>query len=199
MDSLLSIIPITVISAVFLFILKELVEGIRRYRGELRKKQALRALLARECELNNWTIKSIQHIVEDIRDESALNNRTQFGFIFPKSGKVLFRVKHPDSGYKSGSSLGEIHREVMNKNLLDVATLDKKLYSVMQPAYDAVAELEHVRQSLIYYVAPEDDQDKMHLEGFTHYALSRLNDVYEKLASLYKECTGKHLETHRLR
>ncbi|MDP2027716.1 hypothetical protein [Sulfuriferula sp.] len=197
MESLLALLPATVIAAVFLFILKELFEGARRYRGEQRKKQALRTLLARECELNNWTIKCIRSIVETIRDESE--DGAQFEFIFPKSGKVLFRVKHSDSDYKSGSNLAETHREVMDKNLLEVATLDKSLYAALQPAYDAVAELEHVRQSLIYYVAPEDDQDKIHLGGFTHYALSELEDVSKKLACLYKECTGKDLEKHRLR
>jgi hypothetical protein len=197
MESLLSILPVTVVAAVTLFALKEIIEGIRRYRGDRRKTKALRMLLARECELNHWTIKSIRHIVETIRDESE--DGAEFEFIFPKSGKVLFRVKHPDSEYKSGSALAATHREVMDKNLLEVATLDKKLYSALQPAYDAVAELEHVRQSLIYFVDPEDDKDKMHLDGFTDYALSELQDVFSKLVVLYKECTGEDLETHRLR
>lgn len=87
----------------------------------------------------------------------------------------------------------------MDKNLLEVATLDKKLYSALQPAYDAVADLEHVRQSLIYFVDPEDEKDKMHLDGFINYALDELEDVFKELASLYKMCTGKDLEKHRLR
>jgi hypothetical protein len=197
MESLLSLLPVTVVVAVALFALKEVIEGIRRYRGDRRKKKALRMLLARECELNHWTIKCIRHIVETIRDESE--DGAEFEFIFPKSGKVLFRVKYPDSEYKSGSVLVETHREVMDKNLLEVATLDKKLYSALQPAYDAVTELDHVRQSLIYFVDPEDDQDKMHLDGFTHYALDELQDVFSKLVVLYKECTGEDLEAHRLR
>lgn len=197
MESLLSILPITVVTAVVLFVLKELFEAVRRYRGEQRKRKALRTLVARECELNHWTIKSIRYIVERIRDESEYG--AQFEFVFPKSGKVLFRVKHPDSEYKSGSELAETHREVMDKNLLEVATLDKELYSALQPAYDAVAGLEHVRKSLIYYVAPEDDQDKMQLDGFIDYALAELDDVFAKLVCLYKECTGKALDTYRLR
>lgn len=197
MDSLLKLIPITVVATIVIFILKELFEGVRRYLGESRKKKALRMLIARECELNYWTIKSIRHIVETIRDESE--DGAKFEFLFPKGGKVLFRVKHPDTEFKSGSNLAKTHREVMDKNLLEVATLDKKLYAVLQPAYDAVADLEHVRDSLIYYVNPEDEQDKMHLEGFPDYALNELEDVFRKLACLYNECTGNSLENHRLR
>lgn len=192
-----SILPVTVVVAVALFVIKELFEGVRRHLGNRRKKQALRTLLARECELNHWTIKSIRHIVETIREESKDN--AQFEFIFPKSGKVLFRVTHKDSEFKSGSNLANTHREVMDKNLLEVATLDKKLYAALQPAYDAIADLEHVRQSLIYYVNPEDNQDKMHLDGFMNYAFDELEDIFKLLACLYKECTGKSLENHRLR
>ncbi|RJG07686.1 hypothetical protein D3870_18305 [Noviherbaspirillum cavernae] len=197
MESLFSILPVTVLVAIGIFVLKELFEGVRRYRGDIRKKKALRTLLARECELNHWTIKSIRHIVETIRDESE--NGAQFEFIFPKNGNVLFRVKHSDSDSKSGSALAGTHRAVMDKNLLEVATLDNKLYSVLQTAYDATAQLEHVRQSLIYFVDPEDEQDKMHLDGFVHYALDELQDVFTKIECLYKECTDKGLETYRLR
>ena len=197
MENLPSILPVTVIATVVLFVLKELFEAVRRYRGEDRKKKALRTLLARECELNNWTIKSIRNIVKIIRDEPE--GSSHFEFIFSKNGKVLFRVNHKKSDYRSGSNLAEIHRDVMDKNILEVATLDKNLYSVLQPAYDAIANLEHIRQSLIYFVDPEDDDDRIHLNGFTHYALDELDDVFKELATLYKICTGKDLEKHRLR
>lgn len=199
MQKILSIVPLTVIAAIVLFLIKEFAEGVRRYRADQRKRIALRTLLARECELNNWTIKSIKHIVETIRDESEENSLIEFSFIFPKSGKPQFRVKHPDSEFKNGSGLGSIHRDIMSKNLLDVATLDKELFSALQPAYDSIANLEHLRESLIYYVDPEDDQDKMHLEGFIHYALNELEDVKKDLSNLYMECTGQALNTHRVR
>jgi hypothetical protein len=198
-EVLANIVPITVLVAVTLFFVKEIVEAIRRYSGDFRKKGAFRTLLARECELNHWTIKSIKRIVETIRDESAKEPQTKFSFIFPRSGKVLFRCEHPDAEWKSGSALAEVHKDLMGKYLLDVATLDKKLFASLQVAYDALANLEHVRESLIYFVAPEDEQDKDHLYGFVGYALSELDDIYGDLAALYLQCTGQKLETHRLR
>jgi hypothetical protein len=197
MQSLTSIIPITAIFAVVIFFTKEILEAVRRYRGEKRKIAAMKILLARECELNLWTIKSIERIVETIREESELGSK--FEFITPRSGKTLFRVQRKDTDFKSGSNLPETHAEFMDQYLLDAAMLDKDLYTALQSGYDAIAELEHIRQSLIYFVEPEDDQDEWHLFGFVDYALTTLQDVLDRLAVLYKECTGKNLTKFRLR
>jgi hypothetical protein len=199
LDALISFIPLTVLVAIILFFLKEVLEGVRRYRGDRRKKAALRRLLARECELNHWTIKTIRRIVKKIRDESEDGERTEFIFLFLKSGKVSFRTKHADYEYKDGFPLGEIHRDVMSKYLLEVAMLDSKLSDVLQKAYNAVADLEHVRNSLIYFVDPEDEQDQMHLESFVGYASDALVDIFESLNKLHIECAGGELATHRVR
>jgi hypothetical protein len=195
----ISIIPITVVVAVSLFVLKEIFEGMRRYRGEARKKKVLRVLLARECKLNHWAIKSIKYIVETIREESVKDNRTKFTLIFSKSGKVLFRVKPVNDETATGVALAKVHSEVMHKNLLDVAMLDKKLFAAFEPAYDAVSQLQHIRDNLIYFVDPDDDQDKVHLNGFYHYALNELEDIHEKLNRLHIECTGEDLKKYCLR
>ena len=92
MESFSSILPATVVAAVVLFVLKELFEGVRRYRGDQRKKQALRSLLARECELNHWTIKSIRDIVETIRDESKDGAQFEFIIVDPSVKTITHRV-----------------------------------------------------------------------------------------------------------
>ncbi|MEC4720754.1 hypothetical protein RY831_16440 [Noviherbaspirillum sp. CPCC 100848] len=200
MYELLPLIPVTVVAAVSLFALRESLEWLRRYRGEERKKQALRILLARECELNYWTIKSIRHIVETIREESAANPQTTFSFIFPKSGKTLFRVKEPGMEITVGSSLGNIHRDVMSKNLLDVAQLDKRLFEVLQPAYDAVSDLENVRSDLLYYVTSEDDQEAdLLMEFVENFAISELERIHAVFNALYLECCGNALTKSRIR
>jgi hypothetical protein len=194
----MTVLPIAVVVAIALFALKELLEFLRRYRAEARRKEAIHALLARECELNHWAIKSIRHIVMEVRDETAADPETKFSFVFPRSGKTLFRVIRKEPGYRSGGSLAAVHREVMDKNILEVAAIDKVLFAVLEPAYSAIANLEHVRASLTYYVDPEDDQDKMHLEGFVEYALQELDGVYDDLNALYRVCTGRKLERHRV-
>lgn len=64
---------------------------------------------------------------------------------------------------------------------------------------DAVAELGHLRGSLINYVGSESETELQFFEGFTEYALEELEDVEKPLAELYKGCTGRELTKPRLR
>lgn len=202
-NSIQSILPATVIVAIFLFFIKEVIEWVRRHQAEKRKIIALSSLLARECELNHWSIKSMRRIIEFIRDESAVNIETKFQFTILRSGEILFRAMESESDFIMGIPLAKTHSEIMGKILLDVATIDKSLYAEIQLAYDAISEMEHIRHSLIYHVEPEDElgkqHQKEHLEGFIIYALPILEKTYQKLNFLYKFCTGKELNSHRMR
>ena len=199
MQALLSVVPITVFAAVLIFFLKELFEFLRRYRGEVRKKEALRILLARECELNNWAIKSLKEIINSMVSGLAEDKLTVFEVIDSRVAGFLFRAKDQSGSLKRGSTIPAVHREVMSKNILEIAVLDKKLFEALQPAFDATATLEHVRQSLVYYLAPDDEHDMIHRDGFLEYGLTELERTFVPLNNLYKECTGKELSSHRLR
>lgn len=99
-----------------------------------------------------------------------------------------------------GSSLGNIHRDVMSKNLLDVAQLDKRLFEVLQPAYDAVSDLENVRSDLLYYVTSEDDQEAdLLMEFVENFAISELERIHAVFNALYLECCGNALTKSRIR
>jgi hypothetical protein len=88
----------------------------------------------------------------------------------------------------------------MSKFLLDIATLDKLLFSFMEPAYDELAEVEHVRESLININdKPEQIAARDFVMGFAQYAVDVLQDAEKKLGALYVHCTGKPLTQHRLR
>lgn len=88
----------------------------------------------------------------------------------------------------------------MSKFLLEIATLDKKFFAALEPAYDSLAELEHVRQSLI---GIHDSEQESGIDGlfrsFAVYALDELRDTEAALQSLYIFCTGNILKKHRLR
>ncbi|MDF1485005.1 hypothetical protein PY257_07360 [Ramlibacter sp. H39-3-26] len=196
---MLQIIPLTVLTAILVFIAREVLETMRRHKGEVRERQALRSLLARECELNHGTIKAIRHIVRTIHEDSASDPRVEFSFEFLRGGRTMFRVQASGTDIKTGSVLPPTHRSLMTSYLLRVATIDRELYAVLQPAYDALADLEHVRENLIYYVAPEDEQDAMHLDGFLRFADEELNRIHGLLGRLYQACAGQPLSTHRLR
>ncbi|HHQ6565617.1 TPA: hypothetical protein ACSTJX_000413 [Serratia fonticola] len=72
-----SFLPITVIFAIGLFILKEVVEFIKKHKANNRKVFAMKRLFSRECEKNLWTIKILKRVFDCIKkydDEGGVLN-----------------------------------------------------------------------------------------------------------------------------
>lgn len=89
--------------------------------------------------------------------------------------------------------------EFMNKFMLDVATLDKSLFSMLEDAYASMLELEHIRDGLIYHTEGADETASVFFDDFVEWALEQIGHVFVDLNTLYKTCTEKELELHRLR
>jgi hypothetical protein len=71
MEFLTPLLPVTVIAAIALFALKEVLETIRRRQADARRGQAFRTLLARECEINHWVQKSLLSTLKSIDNEAC--------------------------------------------------------------------------------------------------------------------------------
>lgn len=196
----LTLLPITAIVAVIVFLFREMLEHFRRKSSDQRKVKSLTRLLARECELNLWTIKSLRRIVSEVHRDEKPNLGVTVSVQRTTSGRPFAQISSDDGGLISQIPIPRVHRELMSKFLLDVATLDQALFEVMEPAYDSVGELEHVSESLVnIHDAPEDIGLESFLEGFAGYAINELNEIESNLGKLYMHCTGKKLEQHRLR
>ncbi len=59
-------LPATVIVAIILFFVKELLEVNRRRKANARKRLAIRRLVADEIERNNWTIKRLREGISEL-------------------------------------------------------------------------------------------------------------------------------------
>ena|ERR1043165_1071094 len=198
MNWLAALLPVTVVAAFLLFILKELLEWIRRYRTDVRKAKAFRILLARECELNYWAYGRLKKTLEIIK--SGLDGEEPEHFAISQGEHSEIRFEHYLHDTSRGSwPLSDFHTDIMNKVMLDVAILDEELYSKLDAAFDAVAELKHVRQILLELVSGEQEEDKAHLEGFPDYGLPVLKEALKDLKALYKTCTGEWKIPPRLR
>ena len=96
--------------------------------------------------------------------------------------------------------LPDVHREILGKYLLDIATLDKEFFDLAEQAYDALAEVQHIqdhireRENKMEFIEL-DDYDI----GLGEYSLVELNDAKVSLDKLYQYCTGDELTNHRLR
>jgi hypothetical protein len=192
----LDFLPTTVMVAIVLFIIKEIVELIRRILADKRKLSAIKKLLAAEIEQNNWVIKSLKSDLNSI-----VNNWNVYDFQIVKQDTGCWLLQnYKDGSLGGGSFFYEPSNIMFNKLLLEIATLDPKLFKLCESAYEGVAEIKHICSSLIKHVTDQDEpRDEGFMRAFGEYALEELETSLESISTLYQSCTGTNLSNHRLR
>ena len=193
--------PLTVLAAVVLFVAKEIIEAIRRRGDKARKARAIKGLLIEEIELNHWTIGSLRDTLETIEQQHKDDPSTEFALKVDASGGTHFRSYRPDQkgGAGSGRAIPLVHRKQFDTFLPALAELDKSLFEQVRNGYSRIGDLEHIRSSLIAYLAEEDPAEKRHLIAFPSYGLRVLREVDEAIRPLYKSFAGKELQKARIR
>jgi hypothetical protein len=198
MDWFASLLPATVVAAVALFFVKEVVEGIRRWRADARKGRAFRTLLARECELNHWTYKRLKETLLAIQEDFEKELAAEYSITHSNSEEVVFRQEH-DGILRSQWTLPDARTELMSKVMLDVAILDKSLFDSLEAAYDSAINMRHVRNSLMRFIENDEEEIKSFFGGFLEYGLAQLEEILVDLDKLYRKCTGMDLKFIRVR
>ncbi|MCF2847983.1 hypothetical protein NH514_12420 [Pseudoalteromonas sp. ACER1] len=191
-----NVLPITVIVAIFLFILKELFEFYRRHMADRRKIAAIKRLLSNEIEKNNWVIKSLREHLKGIQNSW---NESNYFVVNKYPNGCRLEEKRNDGG-GGGAPVYEVSTIVFDKIFFELPALDTDLFDLAEKAYEGIAEIKHITDSLIEHVTnKEDHMAPDFMLCFCEYALEELNVSHKSLCALYKKCTGKDLITHKLR
>ena len=194
MDS--SILPITVIFAIILFIVKETVEFYRRVMANKRKVTAVKKLLSNEVEKNYWVIKSLRmHLI------SIQNSWHESNYILVARYPKGYRLEEQRSdGGGGGAPVYEVSTMLFDKIVFELPVLDAKLFNLAEQAYEGTAEIKHLTDSLVENIKNKDEHiSPDFMVSFCEYALEELECSLKKLCALYQECTDKELTTHKLR
>ncbi|MBL4806139.1 MAG: hypothetical protein JKY31_02495 [Rhodobacteraceae bacterium] len=198
--NVMQILPLTVFAAIALFAVKEGVEFWRRYKGNNRKRRALRKLLADEVERNFFQIKRIRdcaNTVERAIDEGVLiaEKNVDLSIIDGAFGRKYLRLSN-DKRLTSQMPIGEVHNNVLSTNLLEIAIVDNKIFESALETSDAIKELEHLLMSLVEQVTSFDNG---FIDGFSGYVRSETVCIEATLKNFYNLLTGKELEQFRIR
>jgi len=189
------LLPVTVVGAIILFILREVIEGTRRKRSNSRKRTAIRRLIADEIERNNWTIKSMRHMIETI--ELAIKNpETSLEIRSGVRGELYLRHNKDGEAY-SQSPFGKVHNDALSANLLSLAEVDQPVFDKALEVSDALKELDHVLNSMVKHIG--GDFEYAFLEGLVEFATDEIADCEKTLSDFYERITGQALKEHRLR
>lgn len=191
-----NIFPITVIVAISLFLIKELVELYRRVMADKRKISAMKKLLANEIERNNWVITSLKRHLKGVQSDWL---ESDYKVINTQSRGYRIEVSR-DGGSVGGSPVFEVSTTVFDKILFELPVLDVSLFELAEKAYEGIAEVKHLSDSLVENIINQ----KGHISpdfiiGFSEYALEELEYSHKALCELYRKCTGKDLTSHKLR
>ena len=189
LPALLPSVSIGVALAVFLA--REWLESRRRRQATTRKLGAIRVVLARECELNNWSVSSLRRILLTIR---AHWGSGKFSLEYRLNLPPIFYAQLESKEFSS-SPIPQFYQNVCRELLLPVAELDARLLGKLESSITELAEMDHVATSLCAYLEYDDG----HFEAFLDYALRATDSVRDALNELYKDCTGQLLTKSRVR
>lgn len=193
-----SLLPGTALVAIVLFIAREGLEAKRRSDTKKRTLRGLKLLFARECQLNYWASHSLGETLREIR-ELAAKNRLRDIRIEERPVEGPYFVLRNDEGVSHSWPIPEVHREELNKRLVEVAGLEEKLFTIYEAVVDQLAELENVRVQLAFGTGSAPISRDDFLLGLAEYGGNVIERTDLALKALYKECTDKELTEWRLR
>jgi hypothetical protein len=198
----ISILPTTVVFAIILFIVKEILELKKRRAESKRKLFAYKSLIAEELELNLWAKKRLLSIITDIENQEKDYPKAKYMLSVKESGQEY--IHGYDGGYLIESRpIPAIYDKYYEKFIASIAELDANLFHIAQSSYEEIRNMEHVRNGLIKGLCAEENDEPfphdIRQSGFLDYAQSELNGTYDAMNVLYKECKGIELNEHRIR
>jgi hypothetical protein len=183
-------LPVTVIAATSLFILREILDYLRK-RGERRRKSlAAKSLLRFEIERNYYTKNRLFEIVNDISDNFyGLEGPCEFSLTMTASSGAYYTRRDPgaDEKIQAGMPLPRVFMAEFERWLPTIAEVDQKLFEITMTMYETIFELDHLRSSLVDYISDGDENDTHLLEGFVGYALRHAEDTNASFKDYYKK------------
>ncbi len=191
-----SLLPITVIVAITIFLVKEGLEQWRKHQGVQHQILAIKLMLADEIERNNYTLNTLRRTLIKIKDG---NEKCEVSLGSTSSGSLRIEFKESADDFGTSWPVPNISRTVFNKTFVQLASLNIELFNEAKNAYESISEIEHVRNSLIDNIDEKEWHPDGFLVAFSEYGIEELVNAYINLSKLYKACTGNELEKNKLR
>jgi hypothetical protein len=183
--------PITVVAAIILFVVKEIVELIKKTREKSRKISAYKALIAEELLKNAWSLKALKRLCLELQDPTLREIE------YKKSASETERVIVRTTENEHVTFFWKIHTAAFEKIMTDLAVSNSKLFRSATDVYSLLAEVKHVRESIIDF--SEFEMPKHMISGLGDYGNDTLDEAIAAVKSVYKIYTGQELVGHKLR
>jgi hypothetical protein len=187
-------LPITVVSAIFLFLIKEGIENYKKKKERKRKIAAIKSLFSEEIKLNYWVFAQLKSLLKTV-DEAKSNAIHEI--ICSNSGEERFETRKGNESL-GGQGFPKIKDVIYHKYVLTIAEQEPELYIKALDYHKSLARLGHIRNGVYDYI----DMYGTELDfggGFIPYAFRELPDIHDKMSVFYLACTGDKLVWGRIR
>lgn len=194
--------PITVMVAVLLFIIRELIDKVKRRRQDKNKKKAISYLIGEEIKINYWSLTSLFRAYEQLSQLFEVAPNAIYRVKTTRFNKDIFEYKEePEDEIWSGHPIPKFINDKYNLLLPSLAELDIELADKLETTYQNIAELEHFRQTLVLFLANEDYEEVFHnmVKHFIQNFIEEKDEYFEKLNKVYVDLVGEDLTKWRLR
>lgn len=184
-------LPITVVCAVLIFVLKETLDVFKKKTERQRKISAYKHLILEELRKNAWSVKHLKGVMSELADPELKS--VEISKLSSGGLKIAIRSE----GSWGSSPLWPIHTSVFEKIFIGLAETDAEIFSAVSQAYEELAEVKHVRDSLIEFSENPDHPGGW--EIFAEYGKDVIKDCEAAMTKLCTQITGKPLEGFKLR
>lgn len=202
-SNLSDFIPITAIVAIILFIAREIFDFIKKWRQEKNKRKAISFLLAEELKINYWSQISLFRAYKQLAELVGKHPDAVYRVRTTRFDKDIFEYKvEPDDKFWSGHPIPKFINDKYKSLLPSLAELDINCANILEKTYEKVAELEHFRQTVVLFLANEDDEDEVFHEmtkSFIQKFTEEENDFYKALNNGHVALVKEELKEWRLR
>lgn len=199
LPSLSDLLKATGLIAILLFVIRECLEWRRRRAADARKVQALKKVLARECQLNYSAVDRLRDTLTEMRESGITEDATRLSIENDPSGGYMYMIKDAGGARHAGVLVG-VQKDSIVKYLVDIAALDKSFYEKCDRALDGLSEADHVFQSLVHGPRKHfPSTAESYYDGLVEYGLRETADSVAALQELYFACTGSVLQQGKLR
>lgn len=186
-----NILPVTVIAAISLFALKEIIEFYKRRAERRRKITAYKQLILEELRKNAKSISALKEMC------GLIGHPDFTGISYYKSSAGSEKIRFHIKAYSEFNALWPVHTSVFEKLYVGLAETDKDLFEAVSAAYEKLAEAKDVRDHFINF--SEDDEIKQFVKGLHSYGTTRLEECEVAMDALCRRITGGPLSKQKLR
>ncbi|MGF6207637.1 hypothetical protein [Pseudomonas frederiksbergensis] len=188
MIELSKLFPITVVVAIFLFLIKEVFEFFKKKSEKSRKISAYKILIAEEMSKNAWTIFILREVIKRLRDSTL-----SVEVLKAPDGSTHVKTSKGDD-YTTGIVL-PFHSSIFDKHIVDLAVLDKVFFLRMKDTYQKIAEAKVSITTTLEIC--KDFRCNLVSNVVLDNLVAVINAAEVQVKETFTLCTGKQLDSHK--